>query len=89
MPEENLKATLLELESELQGLDTLDDATRELLAEMMEDIASTLRDKGAAHLEHQSLIDQFEEVGQKFENSHPTITGIVNRVVDFLGQLGI
>ena len=89
MPEEHLKSTLQELEAELHNLDSLDDATRELLAEMMEEIAATLRDKGAAHLEHQSLIKQFEKVGQQFEHSHPTITGIVNRVVDFLGQLGI
>jgi len=35
------------------------------------------------------LMDHLRAATQQFEESHPTLTGILSRLVDGLGQMGI
>jgi hypothetical protein len=84
-----LRATLSQLESELLALGTLDDATREQLADAAEEIAASLR-RGEKRTmkrtgEEESLQDRLVE----FEASHPQLAGVVTRLLDGLAQLGI
>ena len=85
---DKLRATLAELEAELRGLDSIDDATRDVLAGAAAEIAATLR-RGkrtpATKQAESSLKDQLAE----FEASHPQLAGILTRLIDGLGQLGI
>jgi len=89
-----LRATLNQLEAELSALGTLDDATREQLADAAEEIARSLRrgellkqpkrtTKRAG--EQESLQDRLVD----FEASHPQLAGVVTRLLDGLAQLGI
>ena len=90
MPEriEKLKATISELESELESLESIDPETRDVLEEAMQDIQTAL-DKDVDQLEHDSLATRLKEAAEEFESSHPTLFGVVTRMIDTLGQMGI
>jgi len=85
---DKLRAVLSELEAELRELDSIDDETREALADAAAEIATILR-RGkrspAAEPVETTLRDRVVE----FEASHPQLAGILTRLLDGLGQLGI
>lgn len=85
---EKLRSTLAELEAELQSLDSLDDQTREELAEAAAEIAATLR-RGKRSEATSRVEDSLQGRLVEFEASHPQLAGIVTRLIDGLGQLGI
>jgi len=92
MPErlEKLQATLAELEAELEGVEEIDQATRERLEHARGEIQQTLdRQTPPEEWQTTSFIDSLKETEQEFEISHPTIAGVVRRVIDLLGQMGI
>lgn len=85
---EKLRATLTELESELQNLDSVDEATREQLADAAAEIAAALR-RGQRSEATTRAEDSLQGRLVEFEASHPQLAGIVTRLIDGLGQLGI
>jgi chromosome segregation ATPase len=85
---DKLRATLSELEAELQGLDSLDDDTREELADAAAEIAASLR-RGKRSPETRRAEDSLEGRLVEFEASHPQLAIIVGRLLDGLAQLGI
>jgi Domain of unknown function (DUF4404) len=85
---DKLRATLAELETELQGLDSLDDQTREELADAAAEIAATLR-RGSRSEATTRVENSLQGRLVEFEASHPQLAGIVTRLIDGLGQLGI
>lgn len=100
MPEriEKLRSTLAELEAELSELDSLDPASRRRLEEVAAEIDATLRrsDDYANERSHEpaseaapSVRDQLVENVELFRVQHPTVAGILQRLVDGLAQLGI
>jgi len=86
---EKLKATVTELEEELQSLETLDDEAREVLEVALREIQAALSEEESAELEAESLMDRLNDATHDFEGSHPTLTGIIGRLIDGLGQMGI
>lgn len=85
---EKLRGILSELESELGQLDSMDDSTRDALADAAAEIAVILRRGKRTENTPQvetSLHDRLVE----FEASHPQLAGILTRLIDGLGQLGI
>jgi phosphoglycolate phosphatase-like HAD superfamily hydrolase len=82
-----IQATVRELEDELHQLESVDDETRRLLKEALQEILAALEPE--ATLERESLMDRLRETAREFEGSHPTLSGIVMRLVDGLGQMGI
>ena len=36
-----------------------------------------------------TVIDRLKHAAHQFENSHPTLTGLLSRLIDGLGQMGI
>jgi signal transduction histidine kinase len=70
-------------------LDTVDDHTRRLLTEAMDEIRAALHAEESSELESASLADRLGQVAQAFEESHPTLAGILSRLLDGLGQMGI
>jgi chromosome segregation ATPase len=91
MPErlKKLQATLDELEGELHSLESLDPKTRELLEEAARDIQAALDTRDPDQFEPHSLREQLQEAARRFESSHPTLSGIVGRMINVLGQMGI
>lgn len=93
---EKLRMTLADLERELGEIDSLDDASRLRLQEVADEISEVLRKNEVAaasgnnkikepHGVRERVIDSLEH----FRVQHPTLAGILERLVDGLGQLGI
>ena len=86
---EKLRATVLELEQELRSLPTVDDEARQVLQDAMRQIRTALHEEEQAEQQRQTLRDQLQAAATEFEGSHPTLTGLLSRLVDGLGQMGI
>lgn len=87
---ENLRRRLADLHAELENVDALDADARAALEEVMRDIREVLaRSEDAEPREEGSLADRLREAGRHFEESHPTLTATLGRVVDALSALGI
>lgn len=87
--EQKIKAAITELENELGSLSSLDDETRQALEDAVREIQTALGPEESDDLQPQSLMDRLGATAQEFEESHPTLTGIVSRLIDGLGQMGI
>jgi hypothetical protein len=85
---DKLRATLAELESELRSLDSLDDSTREQLADAAAEISAALR-RGKRTDATRRLETSLPGRLAEFEASYPQLAGILTRLIDGLGQLGI
>jgi chromosome segregation ATPase len=86
---DKLRATILELEQELRTLQAVDDETRQVLQQALREIRTVLHDEEQAAIQRQTLQDQLQSAARGFEGSHPTVTGILSRLIDGLGQMGI
>lgn len=91
MPEriQKLKATIQDLESELESLASVDSVTRQMLEEAVAEIQSALQKQDPQQLETHSLTERLKTTAEQFESSHPTLFGVVSRMIDVLGQMGI
>jgi len=86
---DNLKATVAELEAELQSIATLDAESRAVLEQAVLDILAALHKATPGERPAQSAIERLHAAAQEFEETHPTVTGILSRLIDGLGQMGI
>ena len=85
---DKLRAALNELEAELRSIDSLDDATREQLADAAAEIAASLR-RGQRSEQTRRAEDSLQNRVVEFEAAYPQLAGIVTRLLDGLAQLGI
>lgn len=86
---EKLKATVRELEHELRSFDAMDDETRDMLREVLGEIQGVLGGEDATASQRQSWKDRLSDSAYQFEGAHPTIAGVIRRLLDGLGQMGI
>jgi septal ring factor EnvC (AmiA/AmiB activator) len=84
-----LQATIEELQTELASLETVDDETRAVLENAVDEIQAALHKEEHTELGESTLITKLRDSAEKFEASHPTLFGIVSRTIDALGQMGI
>ncbi|HEX4071852.1 MAG TPA: DUF4404 family protein [Planctomycetaceae bacterium] len=89
MQVEKLRATVAELERQLGDSSSLDEASRQVLRQALADIRAALQDDQTTDLQRQSLIQRLGISVEKFEGSHPTLTGTLMRLIDGLRQMGI
>ncbi len=81
-----LKSLLDELAAEVRTLEAADDATRRQLETAATEIIQALhRVETGEPGDRESLQDRLVE----FEASHPNLAGVVHRLIDMLGQMGI
>jgi chromosome segregation ATPase len=87
---EKLRTALAELERELASVEEVDDDLRARLEAVRGEISERL-EAGDTQQEWQphSLIQRLTAAEQEFEGAHPTIGGILRRLIDGLAQLGI
>ena len=86
---QKIKTAITELENELRSLPSLDGETRQVLEEAVREIQTALGPEESGDLQQQSLMERLGSTTQGFEGSHPTLTGIISRLIDGLGQMGI
>ena len=89
MQVEKLRVAVAELERQLSTSPSLDDASRHVLQQALADIRAALEDNQTTDSQRQSLIQRLGVSVEKFEGSHPTLTGTLMRLIDGLQQLGI
>lgn len=86
---EKLRATVAELERELRALPEVDAESRAVLQEAMREIRTALHEAEPQTARPEGLISRLRAAAEEFEGSHPTLTAILSRIVDGLGQMGI
>ena len=86
---DKLRATVSELEQELHTLQTVDNETQQLLRQALQEIRTVLHEEEQAALQRRTLSDQLQTAAQSFEGSHPALSGLLSRLIDGLGQMGI
>jgi DNA repair exonuclease SbcCD ATPase subunit len=86
---EHLRRRLAELHAELERTDALDGESRAALEEVLRDIQELLARSDEEQREPASLAERLREASRHFEDSHPTLTATLGRVVDALVALGI
>lgn len=86
---EKLKAIVQELEAELKSLDSVDAQSQQLLEGALADLHTALGEKDTASLQSSSLVERLHSAEAEFQVSHPTVSGLVLRMINALGQLGI
>jgi hypothetical protein len=89
MQVEKIRAAVTELERQLGSTATLDGESRRVLEQALLDIQSALQETPQTDAERQSLLARLNTAVEKFEGSHPTLTGTLMRLVDGLGEMGI
>jgi len=89
MDKEKLHDHLAELHAELQQVECVDGSDREMLATLGKDVRKILEreDPNREHYGH--LSDRLREAIARLEASHPRATGLMQRVIDQLGPIGI
>jgi predicted nucleic acid-binding Zn-ribbon protein len=90
MSKEPLRQTLEQLHDELEQTKKLDDASRAMLRDLMEDIQKLLEasDEEAAE-RHDSLMGRLSDAMKHFEDDHPTLVAVLGRISDSLGRLAV
>jgi hypothetical protein len=86
---QKLKATVSELEQELRALESIDDESRNVLQQAVREIRAALREDEPSAVQRRSFVERLNDAVHKFEGSHPTLVGILNRLVDGLAEMGI
>jgi hypothetical protein len=91
MPErvEKLKSLVKELEATLETLDAADAESQQSLAELLRDLRTALDKVDSEPIASETLAARFRTAEENFQVSHPTVSGLVLRMIDALGQLGI
>jgi hypothetical protein len=93
---ESLQTLLAKVHERLNEAGTVDVASRELLGQVMEDIDRALRQGGGVGASTAAVAASAEEhtprleaLAVRFEADHPSLSALLNRLVDLLGKAGI
>ena len=85
----SLRETLDRLQHQLAEAKNIDEALAERLRTTIADAKAALDKRDTADEAHHERKEWLNEAAEHFEQSHPTIAGTINRLVDILGQAGI
>ena len=88
MPTERLRALLTELHDELEETQSIDAEGTQLLRGIKDEI-NELIETEAQQREAKGIYGRLEESVRRFEESHPQLTSLIQRISDTLSQAGI
>lgn len=87
---ENLRKSLENLHKELKDSKNIDDDSVKVLRKIMSDIQDILdKNEKAAIANAPKLQSSLKETADKFEISHPKLTGAINIVISSLTNIGV
>ena len=90
MGQNELNESLVKLQGELKYVMQMDAASRDSLKKLDEDIHRILENSGEVPAEHhRNLRESLEDSFEYLEASHPTVTGLVSRLIKALSDMGI
>ena len=88
MSKNSAHQSLSALQQEISQLDINDPAVKARVDQLLADIEQQV-DNPENQDQHQTLTDQLNLAIEQFEVEHPQLTGILNRVMVALGNMGI
>ncbi len=91
---QRLRAALDEVHRELEQVGDVDPEIRTMLQSALADMQVVLGDAAAEDdsgpgVEHESIIHRLTEAARHFEQTHPTLSGMLGSTIDALGRMGI
>jgi len=89
MDDQKLKTAVTQLEQELGKLKSLDVESRKTLEDAVRDVRAALLEEVPSRPGRESLTARLNTAVERFEGSHPNLTGILARLIDGLAELGI
>ncbi len=89
MPAEQIKSDLKRLQDELGATTSIDPELKSLLIDLDRDIKRLLAGEEPPAEVEQGLVARIEGAASEFEIQHPQAAGILRRLADALGQIGI
>lgn len=84
MPEKQLKEDLEQLRREIGELDVNDEAARERLAALAEEIEARIASNTG-----EGLVENVQDAIREYEVEHPRATGVLNQILMTLSNMGI
>jgi hypothetical protein len=87
MATKRLQALLRQLQEEIAQLDESSLGEKKRLEQLVSDIESTLGQETAE--QHATMLDSLRAKLIKTESDHPTASGVVRRLMQTLGDMGI
>ncbi len=90
MEKTRLRNLLLELQEELETAESVGPEARKLLASITDDIDEVLEKSEPAKGDDEPKVgDKLDEAVVEFENSHPQLSYIIERIIQSLSNMGI
>ena len=90
MSNPSLHDLLTQLHAELEGAESVDDESRELLRHLLGDARRVLERSGESPADGVPLVGvRFGDAIQRFEVTHPTLTTLIAQISDTLNGLGV
>ncbi len=90
---QKLQATIDQLHQELAALDEVDEQAQQLLESAVADIHAKLEqpstEDDAETDESASIAGRLGAAARHYEDSHPTLSGIIGSIIDALSRMGI
>jgi uncharacterized protein DUF4404 len=85
-----LREQLERLDAELKSIESVDDASREVLQRVQEDVQNLLLRSGTmAPPQEVSITARLRQGIQHFEVTHPNLVAMMEQVVNTLSEMGI
>jgi len=89
MTDQNLHELLEKLQNELKRTDVTDEARRERLRHLEEDIRR-LRERSRDEADvDEPMLERFQETIEEFEETHPELTMMISQMMTILSNAGI
>lgn len=89
MAREKLRRLIDSLHEELGSSKTLDEQSKVLLQQLIEDIDGIATGDASTSDAGEAAASQVENAALKFETEHPKLSMILGEIMDTLGKLGI
>jgi len=90
MEKKELLKSLENLHRELKNTESVDESSKEKIAHLMDGLQQVLDHSGDNLSEHHhDLLESLQESVEHFEVSHPTLTKVMNNLINTLKNIGI
>ena len=88
MNQEELRATLDSLRSEIEGLAAKDPRSAERISQLIAGVESHLKTSGG-YQDRAALLETLPGLVEQLEVEHPTLTAILSRIITALSSMGV
>lgn len=85
--QQKLRATIDQLHAELASMDQVDDDVQQMLKGTLDDIHNALGEQPTD--ESSTIVGRLNEAARHYEETHPTLSGVIGSIIDTISRMGI